>query len=99
MFLSGIQPVPVADANPSVDDFTTEERADGPADMAGSSGGGSRKVRGEPLGLSHIELIEATACHRWLWEYAETLQRHIDETPRTGRAREHTVFEALLFSC
>ncbi len=97
VFFSGIQPVAASEVKASLDDFTTEERADGPSDAVSSSSGGRRKVRGEPLGLSHIELIEATASHSWLWEYAETLEKDIQETPRYGRPREHTVFEALLF--
>lgn len=64
VFFPSIEPVPVADANVSVGDFTTEKRKDGPSGTAGSSSGGRRKILGEPLGLSHIEMIEATACHR-----------------------------------
>ena len=94
---SGLQPVAVSDINPAVDDFSTEERVDGPSDAANSSGGGKRRIRGEPLGLSNMELIEATACQSWLWEYAETLEKDLDKIPRRGRPREHTVFEALLF--
>ena len=97
VFFSGIEPVPASEVKASLDDFTTEERADGPSDAASSSSGGRRNIRGEPLGLSHIELIEATACHSWLWEYAETLEKEIQQTPRLGRPREHTVFEALMF--
>ena len=97
VFFSGIEPVPASEVKASLDDFTTEERADGPSDAASSSSGGRRNISGEPLGLSHIELIEATACHSWLWEYAETLEKDIQQTPRLGRPREHTVFEALMF--
>lgn len=97
VFFSGIQPIPVSDVNASLGDFTTEERRDGPADAASSSSGGRRTVHGEPLPLSHIEMIEATACHSWLWDYAETLEKDLDDMPSIGRPREHTVFEALLF--
>ena len=94
---SGLEPVPVSEVNAVVDDYSIKDRVDGPSDAVNSSSGGNRKIRGEPLGLSHIELIEATACHAWLWEYAETLQQELDEMPKRGRPREHTVFEALLF--
>ena len=97
VFFSGLEPVPASAVEASVDDFTTEQRRDGPSGAVGSSSRSGRNVTGEPLGLSHIELIEAHACLGPLWEYAEALETEIEETSTRGRPREHTVFEALLF--
>ncbi len=97
VFFSGVEPVPASEVKASLDDYTTEERRDGPSDTAGSSSGGSHNVHGEPLDLSHIELIEAHACLGLLWEYAEALEKDTEKSRGPGRPREHKVFEAVLF--
>jgi hypothetical protein len=95
----GIEPVPVRSLNAKLGDFSVEERLDGPTGSAGIRPGRKRPPTPPTPEYSIPEQIQRLAAWAGLWEQAESMQSQETPRSRTGRPRQCTAADVLLFNC
>ena len=94
----GIEPIPIRSLNSKPGDFTVEERLDGPTGSAGIRPGRKRPPTPASLELSVPQQIQAIAAWSGLWELAKKMESQETPTARSGRPRECTAADVLLFN-
>ena len=113
----GLDPVPVAEVHSIVGDDSTTKRKDGPkakrarrarpdnktAQPKTPRKASPKKVKGRRFRPSEMQVLQAVACFKPLWELAWQLESVMVATERVhnptnvGRNREYSAFDGLLF--
>jgi len=94
----GIEPIPIRSLNAKLGDFSIEARLDGPTGSAGIRPGRKRPPKPASPGRSDPQKGQEAAAWVGLWEVAEMIEQRDAARHKTGRPRQYTVADVVLFN-